>query len=158
VPPEAQYTNTSTVACSTALTTSSNLRSFVCASFSFAEPHVSGRVGRRPWHLPEKIWPLLAGECLPRAVSCLFPGRRCHLLAGRCHPPDKRCLPFAAGCLHLYRRCRAQVDNGALCFKDFFRDTASSRWKTTKQRVLVGFWCLKESLRFIRENHLPFLI
>ena len=98
-----------------------------CASFSFAEPHVSGRVGRRPWHLPEKIWPLLAGECLPRAVSCLFPGRRCHLLAGRCHPPDKRCLPFAAGCLHLYRRCRAQVDNGALCFKYFLRDTASSR-------------------------------
>ena len=36
VPPEAQYTITSTVACSTDFTTSSNLRSFVWASFSLA--------------------------------------------------------------------------------------------------------------------------
>ena len=36
VPPETQYTSTSTVACSTDFTTSSNLRSFVFDSLSFA--------------------------------------------------------------------------------------------------------------------------
>jgi hypothetical protein len=37
-----QYTSTSTVACSTDFTTSSNLRSFVWAYFSFAALHPNG--------------------------------------------------------------------------------------------------------------------